>query len=160
MITAVRTWYYGLSRREQWLVSIAAALAAIVLLNFAIILPSLAAIDRAEVAHDAAVERRGRIEATVDAALKQKPSARIAREADIALIVTQGAAEQGFELIKSANASAPGQMTFRMDQARAPALLAWLTGLEAQGIAVSGLTLRGGANGSITVDAQLQKVSR
>jgi general secretion pathway protein M len=158
MIASIRSWYYALSHREQWLVGLAGALAAFVLLIFGIIMPSIAAINRAEAAHDEAVERRGRIEATVDAALKQKPSPRIAGNADITLIVTQGAAEQGFELLKSANAS-PGQMTFRMDQARAPALLAWLTGLEAQGIAVSGITLRGGANGSITVDARLQKVS-
>jgi general secretion pathway protein M len=159
MIVSMRTWFYGLSRRERVLVGIAGALAALVVLTFGIILPSLAAIDRAEAAHDEAVQRRGRIEATVNAALAQKPSGRVADGADIALIVTQGAAEQGFELVKSGNAS-PGQMTFRMDQARAPALMAWLTELETQGIAVSSVTLRGGANGSITVDAQLQKVSR
>ena len=159
MIASLRAWYYGLSRREQVLVGVAGALAAVVLLIFGIILPSMSAIDRAEIAHDEAVQRRGRIEATVDAALAQKPSGRIAGGADIALIVTQGAAEKGFDLVKSANA-APGQMTFRMDQARAPALLAWLTELESQGVAVSSVTLRGGANGSVTVEAQLQKVAR
>ena len=48
-------------------------------------------------------------------------------------------------------------MGFRIDQARAPALLAWLTELESQNVTVSGLTLRTGTNGSVTVDAQLQQ---
>lgn len=159
MTAAVRTWYYGLSRREQVLIGLAGALAALVLLIFAIILPIFSAIDDAKIAHDEAVQRRGRIEATVEAALAQKPSERVTGGADIALIVTQGAAEKGFDLIKSANA-APGQMTFRMDQARAPALLTWLIELESQGVAVNSVTLRGGTNGSITVDAQLQKAAR
>lgn len=159
MMAALRNWFAALSNREQWMVGVAAALAALVLLIFGIILPSLSAIDNAEIAHDEAVERRGRIEATVDAALGQKPSGRIAGDADIELIVTQGAAEKGFDLVKSGNA-APGQMTFRMDQARAPALFAWLTELEAQGIDVRSVNLRGGSNGTLTVEAQLQQVAR
>ncbi len=159
MMAALRIWFAKLSNREQWLVSIAGVLAALLLLIFGIILPSLSAIDQAEIAHDEAIQRRGRIAATVDAALAQKPSGRIVGGADINLIVTQGAAEKGFDLIKSANA-APGQMTFRMDQARAPALFTWLTELEAQGVAVRSVTLRGGTNGSLTVEAQLQQVAR
>ena len=159
MMAALRNWFAALSNREQWMVGVAAALAALVLLIFGIILPSLSAIDNAEIGHDEAVERRGRIEATVNAALAQKPSGRIAGGADIDLIVTQGAAEKGFDLVKSGNV-APGQITFRMDQARAPALFAWLTELEAQGIAVRSVTLRGGVNGTLTVEAQLQQVAR
>ncbi len=159
MMAALRDWFAALNNREQWLVGIAGALAALVLLIFGIILPSLSVIEQAEIAHDEAVQRRGRIEATVNAALAQKPSGRVPGGADIELVVTQGAAEKGFDLVKSANA-APGQMTFRMDQARAPALFAWLTELEAQGVAVRSVTLRGGANGSLTVDAQLQQVGR
>lgn len=159
MMAALRNWFTALSNREQWLVGVAGALAALVLLVFGIIQPGLSAINQAEAAHDEAVQRRGRIEATVDAALAQKPSERVAGGADIDLIVTQGAAEKGFDLVKSGNA-APGQMTFRMDQARAPALFTWLTELEAQGIAVRSVTLRGGASGSLTVEAQLQQIAR
>lgn len=159
MIAAARIWYAGLSRREQLLVGIAGGLAAVILLLFGIILPSLSAIDSAKIAHDEAVQRRGRIEATVDAALTQRPATRVAGGPDLELIVTQGAAEKGFDLIKSANA-APGQITFRMDQARAPALLAWLNELESQDVMVSSVSLRSGANGSVSVDAQLQKAMR
>lgn len=159
MIAAARLWYAALTRREQLMVGIAGGLGALVLLLFGLIMPILSAIDSAKLAHDDAVQRRGRIEATVDAALMQKPNARLAGGPDIEMIVTQGAAEKGFDLIKSGNA-APGQVTFRMDQARAPALLAWLNDLESQDVMVSSLTLRSGPNGSISVDAQLQKATR
>jgi general secretion pathway protein M len=156
MITAARTWFIGLSRREQWLVGIAGGLTAWVLLVFGIILPAMSAIDAARLAHDEAVQRRGRIEASVDGALRQKPSGRAAINADIDLVVTQSAAEKGFDLIKSAG-SGQGQIAFRIDAARAPALLAWLAELETQGVDVRSVSLRGGASGSLTVDAQLQR---
>jgi type II secretory pathway component PulM len=75
--------------------------------------------------------------------------------ADIDILITQNAAEKGFDLVKSGN-SAPGQISFRIDQARAPALLSWLTELEGQNVAVRAITLRSGANSTVTVDAQLQ----
>jgi general secretion pathway protein M len=159
MMAALKNWFVGLSSREQWLIGIAGGLAGLALLIFGIILPGLSAIDQAEITHDEAVQRRGRIEATVAAALMQKPVGRTVSGTDIDLIVTQGAAEKGFDLIKSTN-GAPGQMTFRIEQARAPALFVWLTELEPQGVVVRSVTLRGGANGSLTVEAQLQRVAQ
>lgn len=159
MIAAVRVWYVGLSRREQVLMGIAGGLVALVVLIFGILLPGLSALDGAQAAHDEAVQRRGRIDATVAAALTQKPVTRVGGSPDIALIVTQGAAEKGFDLVTSANV-APGQVTIRMDQARAPAFLAWLHELESQGIVVSSVTLRVGPNGSVSVGAQLHQAPR
>ena len=68
MTASLRTWFAQLSPREQWLVGIAGGLAAIVLLIFGILLPAMSAIDNAKIAQDDAVQRRGRIEATVAAA--------------------------------------------------------------------------------------------
>ena len=157
MIVALRNWFGELSSREQWLVGIASALAAFVLLVFGIILPALSAIDNARTAHDEAVERCGRIEATVAAATEQRAAGTLVGNAPIDLIVTQSATEQGFDIVKSANA-APGQMRFRMDQARTSALFVWLAELETQGVETRSITLRGGPTGSVTVDAQLQQV--
>ena len=155
MIAALRLWFAALTKREQWLVGIAGGLTALVVAIFGILLPTLSTIDQAREDHDEAVQRRGRIVATVDAARKQHTGPRSAASVDIDLLVTQGAAEKGFDLIKSAN-SAPGQISIRIDQARAPALIAWLTELEAQNIEVRGVALRTGANGTVSVDAQLQ----
>lgn len=159
MIAAVRLWFAALSRREQWLVGLAAALAALVLLIFGILLPGMSVMEKAKIAHEEAVQRRGRIEATVAAALSQKPRSAVAASADIDLVVVQGAAEKGFDLIKSTNAT-PGQISFRIDQARAPALVAWLAELESQGVEVRTMTLRSNSGGSVVVDAQMQKVAR
>lgn len=159
MIEAARNWFTALSRREQWLVGIAGGLTAWVLLVFGFILPAMSAIEAARLAHDEAVQRRGRIEASVESASRQKPSEVAVSSADIELIVTQSAAEKGFDLIKSAGGG-QGQISFRIDAARAPALLAWLTEMEAQGVDVRNVSLRGGASGSLTVDAQLQRVAQ
>lgn len=155
MMTAIRLWFAALTQREQWLVGSAGALTAIVVSIFGILLPISSAIDQAKLDHDDAVQRRGRIIATVDAAQKMEMGPPSAATADIDLLITQNAAEKGFDLVKSAN-SPPGQISFRIDQARAPALLAWLTELEGQNVVVRSVALRPGANSTVSVDAQLQ----
>jgi general secretion pathway protein M len=157
MTAALKIWFYGLSERERWLVGIAGALAAIVLLVFGLILPGIGAIESAEEAHDAAVERRGRIEAMVANAGTSRPSGTAASAADIDLVITQSAAENGFDLLKAAG-NVPGEISFRIDSARAPALFGWLSALEAQGVEASTLTLRGNAAGAVTVEAKLRRV--
>lgn len=155
MMTAIRLWFAALTQREQRLVGSAGALTAIVVSIFGILLPISSAIDQAKLDHDDAVQRRGRIIATVDAAQKMEMGPPSAATADIDLLITQNAAEKGFDLVKSAN-SPPGQISFRIDQARAPALLAWLTELEGQNVVVRSVALRPGANSTVSVDAQLQ----
>lgn len=155
MMAVIRLWFAALTQREQWLVGVAGALTAIVVSIFGILLPISSAIDQAKLDHDDAVQRRGRIIATVDAAQKMEMGPPSAATADIDLLITQNAAEKGFDLVKSAN-SPPGQISFRIDQARAPALLAWLTELEGQNVVVRSVALRPGANSTVSVDAQLQ----
>jgi len=155
MMAAIRLWFAALTQREQWLVGVAGALTALAVSIFGILLPILSAVDQAKIDHDDAVQRRGRIIATVDAAQKMETGQPSAATADIDLLITQNAAEKGFDLVKSAN-SAPGQISFRIEQARAPALLAWLTELEGQNVVVRSVALRPGANSTVSVDAQLQ----
>jgi type II secretory pathway component PulM len=155
MIASVRLWFAALNQREKWLVATAGVLTALTLVVFAIILPTFSALEKARLNLDEAVQRRGRIVALV--ASTQGAGTRTGREtaSDIGLLVTQSAAEKGFDAIKSGNA-APGQISIRIEQARAPAFLAWVTELEAQNVVVRAATLRSGANGTVTVDAQMQ----
>jgi type II secretory pathway component PulM len=155
MIASVRLWFAALNQREKWLVATAGVLTALTLVVFAIILPTFSALEKAKLNLDEAVQRRGRIVALV--ASTQGAGTRTGREtaSDIGLLVTQSAAEKGFDAIKSGNA-APGQISIRIEQARAPAFLAWVTELEAQNVVVRAATLRSGANGTVTVDAQMQ----
>ncbi|WP_395620121.1 type II secretion system protein GspM [Sphingorhabdus sp.] len=154
MIAAIGIWFAALTRREQWLLGTAGVLTALVVAIFGILMPILSTIDQARLDHEEAVQRRGRIIASVDAA-QQQTGPRSTATADIDMLITQSAAEKGFDLVKSGN-GAPGQISFRIDQARAPALLSWLTELEGQNVAVRAVTLRPGANSTVTVDAQLQ----
>ena len=154
MIAAIGIWFAALTRREQWLLGTAGVLTALVVAIFGILMPILSTIDQARLDHEEAVQRRGRIIASVDAA-QQQTGPRSTATADIDMLITQSAAEKGFDLVKSGT-GAPGQISFRIDQARAPALLSWLTELEGQNVAVRAVTLRPGANSTVTVDAQLQ----
>ncbi len=155
MIESVRLWFAALTQREKWLVATAGILAGLSIAVFAIIMPALSVVEKAALDLDDAVQRRGRIVAKVASTQGQRSVARTAAAADIGLLVTQSAAEKGFDVIKSANA-AQGQISIRIDQARAPAFLAWVNELEAQNIVVRTATLRSGANGTVTVGAQMQ----
>ena len=155
MIESVRLWFAALTQREKWLVATASILAGLSIAVFAIIMPALSVVEKAALNLDEAVQRRGRIVAKVASIQGQRSVARMAAAADIGLLVTQSAAEKGFDVIKSANA-APGQISIRIDQARAPAFLAWVNELEAQNIVMRTATLRSGANGTVTVEAQMQ----
>ncbi len=155
MIESVRLWFAALTQREKWLVATAGILAGLSIAVFAIIMPALSVVEKAALDLDDAVQRRGRIVAKVASTQGQRSVARTAAAADIGLLVTQSAAEKGFDVIKSANA-AQGQISIRIDQARAPAFLAWVNELEAQNIVVRTATLRSGANGTVTVEAQMQ----
>ena len=155
MIASVRLWFAALTQREKWLVATAGILAGLSIAVFAIIMPALSVVEKAALDLDEAVQRRGRIVAKVALTQGQRSVARTAAASDIGLLVTQSAAEKGFDVIKSANA-APGQISIRIDQARAPAFLAWVNELEAQNIVVRTATLRSGANGTVTVEAQMQ----
>mgnify|MGYP000247498040 FL=1 len=155
MIESVRLWFAALTQREKWLVATAGILAGLSIAVFAIIMPALSVVEKAALDLDEAVQRRGRIVAKVASTQGQRSVAPMAAAADIGLLVTQSAAEKGFDVIKSANA-APGQISIRIDQARAPAFLAWVNELEAQNIVVRTVTLRSGANGTVTVEAQMQ----
>ncbi len=155
MIEPVRLWFAALTQREKWLVATAGILAGLSIAVFAIIMPALSVVEKAALDLDEAVQRRGRIVAKVASTQGQRSVAPMAAAADIGLLVTQSAAEKGFDVIKSTNA-APGQISIRIDQARAPAFLAWVNELEGQNIVVRTATLRSGANGTVTVEAQMQ----
>lgn len=155
MIAALRLWFAALTQRERWLVGSASVLTGIVVAIYGIVLPVSSAIDQAQLEHDEAVQRRGRIIAMVDAAQAQPTSKPSGGVGDIDLLIMQSAAENGFDVVKSPN-TAPGQISIRIEQARASALLSWLTELEGQNVIVRGVTLRSGANGTVSVDAQMQ----
>jgi general secretion pathway protein M len=157
MIGAIASWWSGLSTRERWLVGVAGALAGIVIGWFLILSPLLNAIDDAREAHRAATDRHAAIMA--QAALLRAPAAlrpANASAATLDLVIAQSAAERGFTLDRN-DAAGGGRTTIAMASANAPALLAWLSGLEAAGIKVADVTMRPNGNGTVTMTATLAR---
>jgi general secretion pathway protein M len=161
MIEQLKTWFSGRSQREQGLLAVAAGLAAIVLLVFGIVLPGYAAIGSAEKELDAAIQRRGAIEAVVSSAKSRSAvrnnldgSSGVGSSLEVA--VTESATAAGFEL---ADGTAIGvdEYRFRLASTKAGALLAWITNLENQGIELSSISLRGGEGGFVSADVRVRR---
>lgn len=161
MIAAFNLWWDAKAPRERWLLGIAGALAAIVLLVFGIIMPLQRAINSANEAHAIAIDRQAGIAARVAAIrdLERQPrAATTATQANLDIAIAQAAAERGFTLARS-TAQGPNAVDMAISNARAPALIAWLADLESAGIIAADLTMRPNADGTIAMTATLRRNS-
>ena len=157
MTGALRNWWTALSRRERGLVGAAGALA-LAVLGWALVPSAFAAFAGLEDRHRAAVEREGRIAAKVRL-LAQRPASGVATAADIVAIdqyLAQSAGEIGLTLDRN-DARGSGQAAIAIATAKAPVVIDWLAGLEAQGVMVDQLTITPAADGTVGVTADLRK---
>ncbi len=157
MIERIQTWFAERTRREQWLLGIAAGLTGFALVVFGMIMPAIGAISSAQKQLDLATERRGRIEASallVSTRPKDAPSTPTA--ANLETIITEGAIESGFEIADGA-AIGTTEYRFRFASIKASALLAWLAQLEAQRIELAHITLRRGEGGFVSADIMVRR---
>ncbi len=160
MIAQLKNWFLARSLREQWMLGVAAALLALAILVYGLILPGYAAIGKAEQDLAQATERRGRIEARA-ALVSARPdgAAQIAAVNDgrtLETLINESAAASGFELANGA-AAGTDEFAFRLASTKAGPLLAWLTGLESQGIDVAEIKLRKAEGGFVSADIRLRK---
>jgi general secretion pathway protein M len=157
MIEQAKHWFQGRSRREQWMLGTAAALFAAVVAFYGLILPGYAAVNAAERDLSEATERRGRIVARASL-MPAKPVSAPAQQDGRTLeaIVAESAVAQGFEIMDGA-AAGTDEFAFRLASAKAGPLLAWLTGLESQGIELSEIKMRKGDGGFVSADMRLRK---
>ncbi len=159
MTAAVKLWWSGLTARERWLVGVAAALAAIVLVWLSALGLATALAD-ARAAHAAAIDRAAAIDARVDAieALRRGGAARPdpAGNATLDIYLAQSAAERGFTLSRN-EAQGAGGATFAVANARATALLAWLSALEEAGLVASDVSIRPNADGTVALTATVRR---
>ena len=156
MITSVQAWSAALSVRERWLVGIAGALATAVIGWLLILQPLLDGIDRARMAQRAALDRHGSIVAQVNALRRPAGPRSAVPGSAINLVVAQSAAEQGFTLDRNQATSgdnAGNAASIAIATAQAPALLGWISTLEAQGIQVREMTIRPNGNGTVALTA-------
>ncbi len=152
MIDTAKTWFASRSLREQRLVLVMLALLALTLVWAAIILPVTDALSSARTRHDAAVvllaETEGRVHA-IKALERDRPAP---LGAPLDTIIRDRANAAGFAL---ANVSRVGDngVQIGIGSARPGALMAWIAGLEDDGILTDTLTLTD--NGDKTVAAQI-----
>ncbi len=157
MIDRMRNWWAGLSRREHWLVGVAAALALTVLV-WALGRPAYAALVGLGSDHAAAIEREGRVAAKVHL-LSQRPAKAVAAATDAVAIdqfLAQSAGEIGLTLDRN-EARGTAQATIAIATAKAPVLNDWLAALETQGFVVDQLTVTPAADGTVGMTAELRK---
>jgi len=151
----VRTWYGGLTERERWLVAIAAALAAVVVMVFGIVLPLGRAHDAAHVRHRAAVEASGRVLAQL-AALEAPAPERPALAGPVAQVVASSADSAGF-VLQSNQPRGNDAALVVIPTARPSAALAWIDSLAAQGVVLESLAMSPAPDGSVSVNATLRR---
>lgn len=153
-MSRLRDWWRGLTVRERRLIAVMIALIAVVVLWLGIIRPVGDGLARARADHAIAVDRAGRIAAAADA-LKGVSATAPVLEGALDQVVGQSAVEAGFTL-DTANQEGAGRMTIAIGSARAPALFAWLGGLEARGIAVETISVQPAAGGTVAARATLR----
>ncbi|SKB30150.1 type II secretion system protein GspM [Sphingopyxis flava] len=153
----LQNWWTGLSQRERWLVGVAGALAAGVLL-WALGRPAYAAFADLESKHRAAVEREGRVSAKL-ALLAQRPPKSVAAAVEAVAIdqfLAQSAGEIGLTLDRN-EARGAAQATIAIATAKAPVLVDWIAALEMQGFLVDALTITPAPDGTVGMTAELRK---
>jgi general secretion pathway protein M len=156
MMAALSRWWTGLSARERVLVGIAAALAAAVLL-WLLIRALVGGMEARAEAHREAIARAARVEAKAALlAAAPAPTAASAQAGPLDQWLAQSAADTGLTLDRN-DARGERLASIAIASARAPALVGWLAGLEAQGVIVDRLSINPGTDGSVALTAELRR---
>ena len=154
-MTALRQWFDGRSLRERRLILVMLALAAVTLLWAGIVRPVREGLSSSRARYADAVVRLGEAQA----ALAQVKAVQRTQPAPVPLplvdTVRQRADAAGFTLA-SLDAEANDRVRAGIATARAGALMAWLAGLEADGVLVDGLTVSGNGDGTVTATMTLK----
>ncbi|QCI94505.1 type II secretion system protein GspM [Novosphingobium sp. EMRT-2] len=157
MIARVRAWYAALTARERTLVTIAGALAGLIVLIYGIVLPVGRAFDATDARHVASVQRTERLMAALRL-LDERPAGPASRAAagSVEQVVAASAEQAGFVL--QSNQPRGGDMTaIVIASARPGPVLAWLDALAGMGVIVDTLTMTPAPDGSVAVNATLRR---
>lgn len=155
MIERLRLWYLALSRREQILIGIAAALA-LVTLFWGVEVVLLGTMQSAHTRHADAVRRLADTEARVRAVQAETRSPRAAPGGTLDAVVRDKAQAVGFQL-SSDNAQADGSVDIAIASARPPALFAWVASLEQEGLIVRRFAATDNGDRTLAVQMTIKK---
>ncbi|MBJ6123189.1 type II secretion system protein GspM [Sphingomonas mollis] len=151
-MTALRSWFDGRSKREQRLLLVMAALAAVTIVWGLVIRPMSDMMAGARERHAAAVVRFGETAARVDALRDARAARMPLLTGSLADAVRARADQAGFPLA-SLDPDGNDGVRISIQSAKGSALTAWLARLERAGIVVESATLTD--NGDRTVAGRL-----
>lgn len=158
MIASVRQWYGARAPRERLLILLMVALALPVLMWLLVIAPLDSAYESALDRHLEAVDRNGRIRSLAQTA-ETEPQAAAPVSGDLALVVTDSAAQAGLTL-DSNTPDGQNAVTVAISQAPPLAVTQWLSGFESRGLAVEDLRITPSGPGTVSVTARLTRGAR
>lgn len=162
MMDGLKIYWAERSPREQRLLMVAGALAAVLLLVL-IARPVMIWTEQLQSSHRAAVEREGRVAAK--AALLAGPAAAGTGSADsgsgasagtLDQYLAQSASELGLSLSRNDGRGTDGA-SIAMTQAKAQVVMAWLADLERQGMILGNLTLTPQPDGTLGMTADVRR---
>jgi general secretion pathway protein M len=155
----LQNWFLALSRREQWLVGIAAILTMFVIGFYLVTRPMLNAIDAKRAEYFVALERRAAIVSQVNSALNEKVGAGSIPAGSVQQLISQSAVDAGFVLDR-ADARGADEVEFTISKAKPAAFMVWLGDWETRGILARNLDVKASADGTIAVTATLARQAR
>ena len=156
MIARFRTWFDGLSRREKWLILVMIGLFGVTL-AWGVIRPIDEALSSARRANADAAVRLAQTRAQVDAVKALRRARPEAPATALDALVRESAAAAGFALDTVTTDGA--KLRVHLNSARGGALLAWLGGLEEQGVIVDQLNVTDAGNHNVAADITLRKMA-
>ncbi|MDE2562379.1 MAG: type II secretion system protein M [Sphingomonadales bacterium] len=159
MIARLSAWYLGLTLRERVLVSLAAALAALVLLVYGIVLPVGHGLDNAAERHDEVVQRSGHLMAALDQLAAPAPKASAATSGPVDQLVAASAQAAGF-VLQSNQAQGDDAALVSIIGAPPRAALGWLDDLGAEGLSIEALTVTPSPEGTVSLNATIRRAGQ
>lgn len=147
------SWWRARSPREQGLLMVMLALAALVLAWLLVVRPLSDALDAQKTRHAAAVVALGEARARVGTVGGATPSG------PVASLAGRTATEAGFPGARIA-AEGPSRASVAIDAARPQALFTWLSRLERSGVVVARLRAQANSDRTLSVEAALRAHGR
>lgn len=156
MIARFRAWFDGRSRREKWMILVMLALLGVTIV-WGIIRPIDEALSSARRANADAAVRLARTQAQVGAVKALRRARPEAPTMPLDALVRESASAAGFALDSVAADGA--KLRVHLNSARGGALLAWLGGLEEQGVIVDQLNVTDAGNRNVAADITFRKMA-
>jgi general secretion pathway protein M len=155
MIDRARDWWMGRTTRERWMLGVMFALIGFLLLWLAVVRPINAARDAAQLRLVAATEDAGRIAAVAEGMKIARRTAPPTLTVTLPAAIGSAGESNGITLSRL-DQSGTDRANIGISAVSAPALFAWLSALEGQGIIVDKLTLRTNSDATLAAEGVLR----